>query len=145
MVALSPKHVENTVFSPAFLLSESIRYFADYSFGTSREKASTIFYDTAKEKRVYPHLRVNPCNLWSQHADLNRGPTDYESVALPAELCWRIDQWSIQGESIACPRFKVKPFFFWGNKRLGEGWRYPRRQGRRRAVKGDCDKRVTGV
>ena len=86
MVALSPKHVENTVFSPAFLLSESIRYFADYSFGTSREKASTIFYDTAKEKRVYPHLRVNPCNLWSQHADLNRGPTDYESVALPTEL-----------------------------------------------------------
>jgi len=43
MVALSPKHVENTVFSLAFLLSESIRYFADYSFGTSRKKASTIF------------------------------------------------------------------------------------------------------
>lgn len=21
---------------------------------------------------------VTPCNLWSQHADLNRGPTDYE-------------------------------------------------------------------
>ena len=61
---------------------------------------------------------VTPCNLWSQHADLNRGPTDYESVALPAELCWRIDRWPIQGESIACPRFKVKPFSFWRNKRF---------------------------
>jgi hypothetical protein len=26
--------------------------------------------------------------LWSQRADLNRGPTDYESVALPTELRW---------------------------------------------------------
>ena len=25
---------------------------------------------------------------WSQRADLNRGPTDYESVALPTELRW---------------------------------------------------------
>ena len=24
---------------------------------------------------------------WSRHADLNRGPADYESAALPAELC----------------------------------------------------------
>ena len=24
---------------------------------------------------------------WSRHPDLNRGPTDYKSVALPAELC----------------------------------------------------------
>ena len=25
---------------------------------------------------------------WSQRPDLNRGPTDYESVALPTELRW---------------------------------------------------------
>ena len=25
---------------------------------------------------------------WSQQSDLNRRPTLYESVALPAELCW---------------------------------------------------------
>ena len=24
-------------------------------------------------------MDVTPCNLWSQHADLNRGPTDYEA------------------------------------------------------------------
>ena len=125
--------VKIRLFYLVFPLAESMaKAFCWLFLWNFKEKASTIFYDTAKEKRVYPHLRVNPCNLWSQHADLNRGPTDYESVALPAELCWRIDQWSIQGESIACPRFKVKPFFFWGNKRLGEGWRYPRRQGRRR-------------
>ena len=27
------------------------------------------------------------CKCLSRHPDLNRGPTDYESVALPAELC----------------------------------------------------------
>jgi hypothetical protein len=35
--------------------------------------------------------RLKPVSLlfsWSQRADLNRGPTDYESVALPAELRW---------------------------------------------------------
>ena len=78
--------------------------FAD-SFADSHEKGVTSF-------------DVTPCNLWSQHADLNRGPTDYESVALPAELCWRIDRWPIQGESIACPRFKVKPFSFRRDKRF---------------------------
>ena len=26
---------------------------------------------------------------WSRHADLNRGPADYESAALPTELCRR--------------------------------------------------------
>ena len=38
--------------------------FAD-SFADSHEKGGTSF-------------DVTPCNLWSQHADLNRGPTDYE-------------------------------------------------------------------
>ena len=31
---------------------------------------------------------VSLLESWSQRADLNRGPTDYESVALPAELRW---------------------------------------------------------
>jgi hypothetical protein len=31
---------------------------------------------------------VNHCIYWSQRPDLNRGPTDYESVALPTELRW---------------------------------------------------------
>ena len=70
-----------------------------------------------QRKKPFQLFTVRACFLWSQHADLNRGPTDYESVALPAELCWRIDRWPIQGESIACPRFKVKPFSFWRNKR----------------------------
>ena len=39
--------------------------FAD-SFADSHEKGVTSF-------------DVTPCNLWSQHADLNRGPTDYEA------------------------------------------------------------------
>ena len=31
---------------------------------------------------------AKPLNPWSQRPDLNRGPTDYESVALPTELRW---------------------------------------------------------
>jgi hypothetical protein len=36
--------------------------------------------------------RFDYCNEkrgWSHPSDLNRRPTDYESVALPAELGWR--------------------------------------------------------
>jgi len=31
----------------------------------------------------------NPLTSLSQHPDSNRGPADYESAALPTELCWR--------------------------------------------------------
>ena len=30
---------------------------------------------------------LSESRAWSRHPDLNRGPTDYKSVALPAELC----------------------------------------------------------
>jgi hypothetical protein len=33
-----------------------------------------------------------PLNTWSQRRDSNPRPTDYKSVALPAELRWHIDQ-----------------------------------------------------
>lgn len=46
--------------------------FAD-SFADSHEKGVTSF-------------DVTPCNLWSQHADLNRGPTDYEIYGLTQGL-----------------------------------------------------------
>ena len=46
--------------------------FAD-SFADSHEKGVTSF-------------DVTPCNLWSQHADLNRGPTDYEKTGFLKKL-----------------------------------------------------------
>ena len=36
-----------------------------------------------------PNDPFSQCFFWSRHPDLNRGPTDYESVALPTELCRR--------------------------------------------------------
>src|SRR5678816_986992 len=52
---------------------------------------------TATGPRATPLASSRPWNLQgssdtegkalSRHPDLNRGPTDYESVALPAELC----------------------------------------------------------
>ena len=32
---------------------------------------------------------ISGCFDWSRPSDLNRRPTDYESVALPAELGWQ--------------------------------------------------------
>ena len=32
---------------------------------------------------AYEYKPINPCFIWSQRAELNRRPTDYESVALP--------------------------------------------------------------
>lgn len=32
----------------------------------------------------------NPLKSWSQHGDSNSRPADYESAALPTELCWRM-------------------------------------------------------
>src|SRR5262245_20400705 len=40
-----------------------------------------------QNKDSHPGGGCNLLILWSRHADLNRGPTDYESVALPTELC----------------------------------------------------------
>ena len=38
--------------------------------------------------RFRKSLAIRDERGWA-HPDLNRGPTLYESVALPAELCWR--------------------------------------------------------
>ena len=38
-------------------------------------------------------------NKWCRHQDLNSGPTDYKSVALPAEL---YRHWNYQGGGILC-------------------------------------------
>jgi hypothetical protein len=40
---------------------------------TRRQQATTEYHEDCK---------------WSQRGDLNSGPTDYESVALPTELRW---------------------------------------------------------
>ena len=40
------------------------------------------------EKRVRENS-LTLCFSWSQESELNRRPTDYESVALPTELSWR--------------------------------------------------------
>jgi hypothetical protein len=34
--------------------------------------------------------KENPLNTWSQRRDSNPRPTDYKSVALPAELRWHM-------------------------------------------------------
>ena len=39
-----------------------------------------------QKKKDFCLKRWKPCYDWSRWADLNRRPTDYESVALPAEL-----------------------------------------------------------
>src|SRR5512145_1386626 len=46
---------------------------------------------TAPEEgeRALDRKAERPWGLSSRHPDLNWGPTDYESVALPAELCRR--------------------------------------------------------
>ena len=40
-------------------------------------------------------------DCWSRHPDLNRGPTDYKSVALPTELCRRVRRQVFPPESFA--------------------------------------------
>ncbi len=48
MVVSSPQYGENTASFASFSLRNSwLKYFVTYSFGTSRKKVSTIFYDTA--------------------------------------------------------------------------------------------------
>ena len=89
--------VKNTAFFSIFPLVESkAKAFCRLILGTSRkkhqpfsmtqpfQKGSKIFLAVKRPcgqygKRGYIK-RCNPCNLWSQHADLNRGPTDYEKT-----------------------------------------------------------------
>ncbi|WP_308770875.1 hypothetical protein [uncultured Bilophila sp.] len=48
--------VKNRAFFPVFPLGDPrLRYFWGYPFGVSRKKASTIFYNTAKQKGTYWH------------------------------------------------------------------------------------------
>ena len=37
-------------------------------------------------------MGLTDCLLKSHRAESNRGPTDYESVALPAKLRWQLNQ-----------------------------------------------------
>ena len=43
-----------------------------------------------KEAKRDLDLHLSPLIYWSQERELNSRPTDYESVALPTELSWRI-------------------------------------------------------
>lgn len=52
----------------------------------SGDKMGTIRADT---KKGLTEISISPCIHWSQHRDLNSRPADYESAALPTELCWR--------------------------------------------------------
>lgn len=47
------------------------------------EASTTLATKAETEKPDSVNCRVS----WSQHPDLNRGPADYESAALPTELC----------------------------------------------------------
>ena len=42
-------------------------------------------------------VRLRGFNVWCRHQESNSGPTDYKSVALPAELCRLTDANYIDG------------------------------------------------
>jgi hypothetical protein len=54
----------------------------------------------------------NPLNTWSQRRDSNPRPTDYKSVALPAELRWHMINFKDQQKLTAQNIVSQKNWYF---------------------------------
>ena len=66
-------------------------------FGRSGTPPKIDYYYALKTVYVLITLFLkNPLNTWSQRRDSNPRPTDYKSVALPAELRWHMTNFKDQ-------------------------------------------------